>query len=292
MTISSDLRDAFAYHRGVVPAPIRAAGALSLARRDIEAGRKRYGAPSPACLTWQPGEHGLAHIDDPAAFGLRHVGDVNPESFGGRGCWNRRGERGGWHTDPHGDVFKDGTGLCWGVVYQLPGRNGRARFVAGYEFGGTDCGPTLDLGCVYEHEARGGYDGDSAQDCDMARAAARCADDMARVAAEDERAYQAACAAGTKWAELGDDVIVIRRHALALGRERRAAKGASGFPTICETIREAIAKARARVETIRAKRERLAAGDGEGGRDLLSFWSGDKRLREAFNEGAGRAVLS
>lgn len=291
MTVSPALLDAYRYQRAIVSAPIRAADALNQARFDVAAGHKRYGAPSPASLTWQPSEPGCAYVDQPEAFGLRHVGNVQSEvyRYSGRQAWNTIGHDGGWHTDPHGDVCKDGHGSCWGVVYQLPGRGGRARFVAGYQFGGTDAGPTLDLDVIHfsDPTEASAYDANP-RDLTAAREAARRADDMARRAAEEEREYQTAWQAGTRWAEAGDDIAVTRKHALALLRERRAVKGSEGFPTICATIREAVDRARGKIEGLRSDRDRLANGDFS----RLEFWPGDKRLRDAFNEGAGRAVLA
>lgn len=287
MPSTTELRDAFAYHRGVVSAPIRAADALAQAHTDAAAGRKRYGAPEAGYLSRQ--DDGKAHASKPECFGLRHVGDVVAESYGGRDCWNTRNERGGWYTDPHGDVFKDGSGLCWGVVYQLPGRDGKARFVAGYEFGWCDGGPTLNLSTIYESEPgeAGAYD-TSPRDLKAAREAARRADDIAKRAAEEEKAYQAAWAAGNQWRELGDECDDERAHALALLQERRAVKGASGYPAICTAIRETVRGKLATIRRNRVKRAKLASGDVEP----LYFWPGDKVARAAFNDGAGREVLT
>lgn len=297
MTVSTELQDAFAYHRAT-QSPSRvshrvpfgtgfAQVALYQARSDLEDGRKRYGAPEPGYLSRQ--DDGKAHASKPECFGLRHVGDVQAESHGGRDCWNKRSERGGWYTDPHGDVFKDGYGLCWGVVYQLPGRDGKALFVAGYEFGGCDGGPTLDLRTIYtsDPDEAGPWDRDP-RDLTAAREAARQADDMARRAAEEEREYQTAWQAGRQWADLGAEIALERKSALELLRERRQAKAAgAGLPAICATIRASVASAWADICEARKKRAKLAQGDADG----LIFWPSDKRLREAFNDGADEAVL-
>lgn len=300
--MNDSLLNAYRFHRAAnvsatggardYPAPRQgyaAAAALHRARYDIDAGKSRYGAPEPACLSRQT--DGTAHVSKPAAFGLRHVGDVVAESYGGRDCWNKR-DHGGWYTDPYGDVFKDGSGLCWGVVYQLPGRNGKARFVAGYEFGGTDGGPTLDLSKVYESDPSesGVYDTD-ARDLTAARDAARHADALAKYAAKEERDYQTAWQAGSRWAELGDEVADARKAALAILRERRAVMWSTddGKPpqAICAAIRDRLRSYLRDIAEARSKRANLAKGD----HDSLIFYP-DERLRAAFNEGAGANVLA
>jgi hypothetical protein len=227
----------------------------------------------------------LAHISRPEAFGLRLVGRVTPESHGGRNTWDTR-ESCGWHTDPYGDTFRDGSGLCYGLVYQLPGRKGRARFVAGYEFGGVDGGPTLDLGTVYESASAGGgaWDTDP-RDHDDARDAARAADSMAERAAEREREYQTAWALGREYDDAREEAATARRAALALLKERRAARAlGSGFPAICETIRGQV---RALLATIEAAREtQRKALDGEGGNGRLSVYMGEEE-KAAFCDAAG-----
>ena len=254
---------------------------------------RRY-APTAPELTYQARDESsparsrerLAYVEKPEAFGLRFVGRVTPESHGGRDTWDTR-ESCGWHTDPHGDVFKDGTGLCFGVVYQLPARDGCARFVAGYEFGGQDGGPCLDLGNVYTSESARGlncsYEG--AQGHDDARDAARAADSMAERAAEREREYQTAWALGNVYAEARQEVTEARTAALALLKERRAAMTEAGgrLPAICAAIRESVA---GYVETIRDARERMAkALEGDGPHGLCVYMGQDEKA--AFCDAAG-----
>lgn len=133
-----------------------ASAALSFARQDVESGRIAS-TPAVGVVTYQPDSpkryafaprRRLAHVENPEAFGFRFVGYVTPESYGGRDSFRDTQEH-GWLTDPCGDVFKDGSGLCTGVVYQLAGSRGESRFVAGYQFGGIDGGPTLDLSEVF-----------------------------------------------------------------------------------------------------------------------------------------------
>lgn len=253
---------------------------------------RRY-APTAPALTYQARDESsparsrerLAYVEKPEAFGLRFVGRVTPESHGGR-TWDTR-ESCGWYTYPHGDVFKDGTGLCFGVVYQLPARDGCARFVAGYEFGGQDGGPCLDLGNVYTSESARGlncsYEG--AQGHDDARDAAWAADSMAKRAAEREREYQTAWALGNVYAEARQEVTEARTAALALLKERRAAMTEAGanLPAICRAIRDSVA---GYVETIRDARERMAkALKGDGPDGLCVYMGPDEKA--AFCDAAG-----
>ena len=107
---------------------------------------------------------GPASLDEPETQGLRYVGRVVPDS----NEFDRRDDC-GWHTDPDGMTFKDGSGLCFGVVYQLSGKRGNARFVGGYEFGGVDGGPSIDFSKVYETPADSYWNGDSVQEAKETR---------------------------------------------------------------------------------------------------------------------------
>jgi len=240
--------------------------ALSAARRDIENGTRRY-----------PGQVRSMHRNS-ESDGLRYVGRVVPDTPRGA-IWDSRGNC-GWHTDPSGDVFKDGSGLCFGVVYQLPGRNGESRFAAGYEFGGMDGGPTLDLTRVFT-EPRGDYD-TSPADLDAARDAARHADALAKAAAESEREYQTAWRAGSNYAQEGEEIESARRDLLDILKERRALKGTQA-PALCAAIRSQVQALLRTIQHARKTRAKLAKGDSSD----LYFWPGDARLQSAFCDGAG-----
>lgn len=279
--------------------------ALEIARKRHAEGEKAYDSspwakPYPA-VSWQADKPGLAHISEPARAGLRHVGNVEAE--GRRGdIWANR-DTCGWYTDPQGDVFKDGTGLVWGVVYQLPSRGGRLQFVAGYQFGGVDGGPTLDLGNVYSEPARewvaprqeswgvnGGYWAycDNPKDSDAARQAARAADSMAQYAAELERDYQTAWQAGRAYADAVETAANARKELSALLTERRAAKARISewpAPVLCRTI-DAAARGLIR-DICRAKAEAAEAIAGNG---PTTYWNDfDKSCRDAFCDAAGLA---
>jgi len=294
MTISPELLSAFRWHRqqrtgsfiAALRKPVPAASALELARADVAAGKKRY----PAERIYAPAtrqESGLTFVEVNRA-GFRLVGNVEPEKAQFHN--SRTGEL-GWFTDPFGMSARDGTGLCWGVVYQLPGRDGKPRFVAGYVMGGMDDeNPTLDL-----RDVRAGDYGDNwgrdPRDFDAARDMARIADSMAQRAAEEEREYQSAWQAGSLYSSLGEEVAAERADVLKLLQERKAAKGAadpSAYPTICATIRGHVASALKAIEVARAKRAALEAGQYDAKGEMPLYWdTRDPRLVASFREGAG-----
>lgn len=258
-------------HRGESYA--HAADGMGHAAHALSIARSMEAAPAPI----YGGGPGLPYAEPADAF--RYVGRVVPDEGGRFSPWDTRGDC-GWTTDPYGDVFRDGTGLCYGVVYQLPARKGESRFVAGYEFGGMDGGPDLDLSTVYAIR-----DEETAEDGAYHSGATAAADSMAKAAAEEEREYQTAWRAGSDWAIHAEEVAEARQAALALLAERRQAKARAGdnLPAICSAIRDSVA---GHVQTIREARERmaeLAEGDAEG----LIFWPGEERLKGAFCEGAG-----
>lgn len=284
--------------------PNSAQVALDFAREDVAKGTERYASrgayAKPPYAPVTPQDNGLAYVADPAAVGLRLVGEVAADTPRGE-IWSRR-DSCGRLTDPHGDVFKDGTGLCWGVVYQLPGRDGASRFVAGYQMGGCDEGPTLDLRRVYVEPAAtyvptttdrfgrvtGGYWDwvSDRREMDAARDAARAADSMAQRAAEEERDWQVACQAGSRWADLGEEIAETRKTILAALAERRSVR-ASETPTLCAMLRDRVESMLDSIREARDAREKLKDGDAPGG---FTFYP-DDRLRMAFNEGAGGKVI-
>lgn len=228
-------------------------------------------------------EDGVGHVENPENVGLRFVGRVIPEMRRYE-IWDRTGDT-GWHTDPYGDVFKDGTGLCYGMVYQLPGRNGMARFVAGYEFGGTDGGPTVHYGRIFEEPARPYGYSTPAKDFTAAHDAARAADDLAKDAAETEREYQTAWQAGNRYGEIADKIAETRKETLALLAEMRQHKrpAASAPAAICAALRATISDNLSAIKRRRAKMKALRDGEFTG----LEFYPRDPVLVSAFNESAG-----
>lgn len=261
----------------------------------------RLYVPDSPCVSYQPDATGaaarrgerLAHVSDPEAFGLRHVGNVEAESHGGRNAFSNR-DSCGWYTSPHDDVFEDGMGLVWGVVYQLPARDGCARFVAGYQFGGVDGGPTLDLGNVYASESARGlncsYEG--AQGHDDARDAARAAYRMAERAAEREREYQTAWAIGRAYDDARQEAVTARESIkadLATRRTIRADMARAGVPLesrewsrACGMVRASVSAALATIADARDTMRKACEGEAFG----LSVYM-DSDAKGAFCEAAG-----
>jgi hypothetical protein len=124
-------------------------------------------------------------------LGLRPVSYVKPEPrfiYGSdEWSWKVRKDRCGWFTNNNGESWKDGDGLVWGIVFQLPSKHGRARFVAGYEFGGHDEWMTVDLSKVYTAETN--LDGSNPVDI-VPPDCVLHADALAEEASEKEREYQ------------------------------------------------------------------------------------------------------
>lgn len=234
--IDSNLISAFRFHR--VPfgngAMHPAKGALALARGDVAQGRKRYtGAREPFGAFARDFKRDSAFFE---SVPLRFVGFADELA---------RLNHAGWFTDE----FQDST--LRGVVYQLPGKGRRARYVAGYlesESGGT----VLDVSTIH-----GGEEGaDSPRYDSGARDAALAADGEAERAAEREREYQAAWQAGSRFAELAEAITEARnlrrdyrralkqiraqeaRARLQLGRERKASGGVP--PLALEALRKQI----------------------------------------------------
>jgi hypothetical protein len=275
---------AFRFHRGRMVGPralrISATAALAFARQDVEQGKARW----PGHGTTQagaPDEQGLRYVENPTAMGLRLVGYVQPEFRHAR-VWHD-GDM-GYYDNPYSESCRDGSGLIFGAVFQLPGRNGESRFVAGYVAGG-DCGDgaTIDLGRVFT-DPRGDYYA-APGDLDAARDAARAADSIAEHAAEQAREHETAWRAGSEWRDTLERIKDARREYYALNVERRMMRrrlGAKPGPAlICATIREKLLALADEIGEARDRMAELARGDDS----RLCFYPSDV-LRAAFCDGA------
>jgi hypothetical protein len=119
--------------------------------------------------------------------------------FVGRVKINRRGiefinnsaQLSGYILDLDGCYGKDGDGLVWGVVFQLPAKNHHERYVAGYEVGGSD-EVILDLSRVFVEQSPNirSWEENHPEEIEACCDAARHADSMAEKLADDERQYQ------------------------------------------------------------------------------------------------------
>jgi len=185
----------------------------------------------------------------------------------------------GWYTNPFGEAFKDGSGLCHGVVARLAGV-GPARFVAGYRMGDHDddnAGTFAMRGlCVAASSDE--------SDIEQARQdAARAADKLASMVAELEAEYQAAWQAGQEYSQEGETIATARSAARAILSERRElirANG-SGWPAVCDAIRAQVTSHCDTIRTARERRAKLAAGDDP----TFYFWARSERMQAAFVDG-------
>lgn len=173
------------------------------------------------------------------------------------------------------DSFQDNT--CGGYIAQLPSLKGRARYVAGFGFSHDESGACFDLSDIFESDFEGerdsarrqigkaywtpvmeapGYWAESAHETARKEAARRAAD-LAERAAEKESEYQEAWQAGSQWARLKEEEEEERREALAILKERKAARAIdpAAFPALCSALR---GKVESILESIREKREERA----------------------------------
>jgi len=191
----------------------------------------------------------------------------------------------GWYTNPFGEAFKDGSGLCHGVVARLAG-GGPARFVAGYRMGDHD---DDDAGTF---AMRALYVATSSDESDIEQAsqdAARVANELACMLAQLESEYQAAWHAGQEYSQEGETIATARAAARAILSERRElirANGSggvfgSGWPAMCDAIRAQVTAHCDTIRTARERRAKLAAGDDP----TLCFWAGSERMQAAFVDG-------
>ncbi len=295
--MDSNLLTAYRWHRlrhNPKGALGKARNAIEAARRDIEAGTARYPSSRTGTL-FQPwrglGEawpltagHSptmLRHAENPEHVGLRFVGYADRVYRDALGHSSRLIDHTGWFLDSE---FQDETAR--GVVYQLPGRNGCARYVAGVA---TSCntsaenwkagneamdGASFELGAIIEAESG---DDDSAK-----MEAAKQADRLAEIYAEHEREYQEAFRAGDEWRELGDSIKSDRSAILDLIaqiKEARRKLGTMTIPAVCSALLDAVRGHLDGIREAREKRKELAG----------AYW--DARQREAFNEAAGAAIV-
>jgi len=207
--------------------------------------------------TWQPGKPGMFYSEKPDSL------------F--RGIWTSEEtgavKHSGWYDNEHGESARDGSGLIWGIVAQLTGKDGCARFVAGWKQGDS-CGATFDLSTIYTAP---GDDDETAR-----RSAGLAGDAMAERGADKERDHNRAWQAGCDWRDLKDTEHETRRALLALMAERRAARSMAtggGSQTICARLREMIETG---IDEIRENREKR-----------LTLWNGTPRaLEPSFLDGA------
>lgn len=225
-----------------------ALAAIVSARADLLANVTRYPSSAVKCGYSSGaafaafGERHMRWIESPSAAGLRFVGYCDKIA-------DRAIRHTGWFL---GDDMQDETAR--GVVFRMAGRNGRARYIAGYQ---DPCNGSADRDgpvCLSFDVHIGDADITSSWDEDSAaRDAAYAADGIAERMAESERDYRRAQHAGMKHAELGEDVARMRRSALALIREIKSHKSVvCDAPAIVAALRDRLESI---VDAIREARE-------------------------------------
>lgn len=284
----SNLLSAYRHYRAN---KAKAIDAIAWARRDVAEGKTRYASSSwrkpcgnnPIC-------DGKQWLEKPT---IRFVGYADELA---------KINHNGWYVD------NDCHETIRGVVYQLPARDGKARFVAGHSDAWNDGAAYIDWSTIYESDfesemrdalrtmgkayhtperLKPGYWAEAAHET-ARKEAARAADEFARIESEHMREYNAAWQAGCRYADLADEIAGSRDTIKRLLAERKAARaaGLSGFDEICATIRRVVSNALGDIQEAREMRQKLR--DGEYIDELLpGFYSGDKRLLDAFNDGAG-----
>lgn len=231
--------------------------ALEYARKDIADGKgRKYGARA---MTYSRGMNGAWHgddnkrrwIEDVSAIGLRDAGysDEIVKSM----------RHQGWYAD----AFQSET--YRGSVYQLAGRNGRARYVYGYDDPCNKGAARLSFAIVEGDKLESSWDDD-----DGKRDAAHFADSMAESDAEKEREFSEAWQIARQWDELADDMAMERKAARQLVADMRAAikAGMTAAPSICDALRKQVRAHIEAWEEMRAKREKLD--------DEFYYWDGTR----------------
>lgn len=178
---------------------------------------------------WQPdGSRDRLRWIENASRGLRVLGPVH-EMRERVGRWRHTG----WHLDPLGD-----GDTVHGVIIQLPGRSGFARFVPAVSDPCNDDCYAVDFSDVYT--APGDDTDDAVRDC------AHAADRLAELYAEREREYQTEEGARIRIEEARERIKSERAEAHALAAEMREHAGHAA-PAICKELRRAMAAHRATV---------------------------------------------
>lgn len=208
--------------------------ALAMARRDIaaEKPRKVYVDVTRGAMRggtdWKLCGDNVFFCECPDTY-LRRVGFADQHSRAIK-------HTGWWLTD-------DGDGeSARGVVFQLPARNGKPRFISGI------ADPFNNGAAIISLEL---FD-------DKADAAIN-ADWLAERYAEKERDYNRAWRAGQEYSELGSTIAQARKDALAVLKARRDhIRAGDSVPTILKVLEckafeliDAISEARGKRETLR-----------------------------------------
>ncbi len=209
-------------------------------------------------------------IENPESVGLRLVGfadEINGAII----------NHTGWFTNE----FQDES--LRGVVFQIPGRNGRARFLSGYADPNNPPAALVDLDIQESDDCRG----DESAAEEAKRDAARSADSLAESSAESERWYQESWQQGARARELAGEALATGhgataavRRACSVFRARRELPSLGIEPgAVRKLVRGYIAAARSGFENYESERDAARAeisehGHGWNASDCGGFWEG------------------
>lgn len=202
----------------------KAVESIVVARANAAAGQVMF--PSSAkCWGYGPefeacGQKRMRWIENPADCGLRFVGYADECS----GAVTHTG----WYLDHDGHTGES----VRGVVYQLPAKNGRPRFVAGYADPFNDGPVCLSFDDVVEGE-RDSYS-NYAKDNPEAMTAASWADSIAESYADNEKDYREAFDKAQICEDCDSRLSVIRAQVLEIIRELKKFRS----PSACALTRD------------------------------------------------------
>lgn len=256
----------------------RASVALERARADIAAGRS---TAWPRPLSFGAWNEDGARWCEYAPQHLRIAGYAPTERrpYGGYVVPDRE-RAGGWYMRAD-----DWAATYTGVVVHLPARDGRTRFVPGH----IENESGADGALIYWRDVFETDPGEDGRESQALRDCAARANHYAETAAEKSRDYDSAWQAGARWRDSWDESAQTRKALRELLRELKSA--AVGAAT-CRALRAHVGAMLADLREEKEKRAALAAGEGIGRDCFGAFYTGDANLRGAFNDGAGRQVLS
>ena len=239
----------------------RAAFELERARETIRANRKSVAPYASGATVWSGlgghdgatfeayGESAMRWIENPESRGLRFVGLAHDVGRAGYAYARDAVNHKGWYLDA--EQFEK---VC-GVVYQLPARDGRARYVVGYAdpYNTDDSGrgpACLSLDVLEGDAVDSDYDADP-----VLRDAARRADGIAERYADATREFEESYQAGKKARAKADAARETGKAWVSACRDARAMyKARHGFPALPGPMARELT--RAAISTARRLRKR------------------------------------
>lgn len=204
--------------------------ALKQARQAVELNKSIYTCHGGIGAPFKVGSDSCRWVDDTAAHGLREVGTADSVA-------RQAVQHTGWYLSEDNDTGE----TAFGVVFQLPAHKGTCRYVAGYRTSNDSDGSAA----VCFHDIT-----------DDSTTAAIWADRLAEIQAEQARDYNSAWHAGTRYAELSEEIASLRVEILNLCSEIRA-MGKSFPKAICTALRGKISDNLRAMDRNRRKREKL-----------------------------------